>query len=167
MEVHTREALQEKDRSRKQGSSAGAGLLAVLGGLMFLAGFAVLFTGGILAGAVWMFLGGLLIRAAARAGKKKPAQPARPRPAPPKQAPCTNPEPHRHFEADREEPCPNPEPHRHFETAPRKRQYDTFVQPRQWPTARERRQENLRRLYEAGLLTREEYRDELRRSQSG
>ena len=68
MEVHTRESLQEKDRSRKQGSSAGAGLLAVLGGLMFLAGFAVLFTGGILAGIVWMFLGGLLIRAAARAG---------------------------------------------------------------------------------------------------
>ena len=32
-----------------------------------------------------------------------------------------------------------------------------------WPTAAERRRENMKNLYEAGLLTREEYDQELRK----
>ena len=71
--------------------------------------------------------------------------------------------------------CPNPEPHRHFETpapaAPRRRDppaqqrsYHTFVQPAgRWPTAAEKRLENMKHLYQAGLLTREEYDAEVRR----
>ena len=99
--------------------------------------------------------------AAAKAAAKPAARPA---------ADCPNPEPHRHYEQAKS--CPNPEPHRHAETryqapkaqkAPR-REYDTFVQPvKKWPTAAERRRENMRNLYDAGLLTREEYEEELRK----
>ena len=68
---------------------------------------------------------------------------------------CPNPEPHRHFE--RERPCPNPEPHRHF----------TAVQPprrdEQEELARKKRLESMRVLYEAGILTREEFDYEARR----
>ncbi len=67
--------------------------------------------------------------------------------------------------------CPNPEPHRHFEQAkPRpneeKRVHAAprpLTRPEQDERARQRRRENLRALYDAGLLTREEYNDELER----
>ena len=63
-----------------------------------------------------------------------------------------------------EEACPNPEPHRHYEAAPRKKEYDTFVaQDKRWPTPEERRLQNMKNLYDAGLLTREEYDDEVRK----
>lgn len=93
------------------------------------------------------------------------------------QEPCPNPEPHRHYE--QQKPCPNPEPHRHYEAArpaaaktyaqpSRAKQYDTFVQPvKRWPTDAERRLENMKNLYDAGLLTREEYDDEVRRIKRG
>lgn len=62
------------------------------------------------------------------------------------------------------EKCPNPEPHRHYEAAPQKKAYDTFVaQDKRWPTPAERRLENMKNLYDAGLLTREEYNDEVRK----
>ena len=103
--------------------------------------------------------------AAVSAAKKQ-----RPAPKPEKPAACPNPEPHRHY--DLEDDCPNPEPHRHATARyqpPRvpkapKREYDTFVQPvKNWPTAAERRRENMKHLYEAGLLTREEYQAELQK----
>ena len=44
------------------------------------------------------------------------------------------------------------------------KRYDTFVTPSRQPAdARQRRLENMRHLYEAGLLTREEYDAEVRR----
>ena len=62
------------------------------------------------------------------------------------------------------EKCPNPEPHRHYEAAPKKKKYDTFVaRDKKWPTPEERRLENMKNLYDAGLLTREEYLDEVRK----
>jgi len=75
----------------------------------------------------------------AAAGTKKPPQRPAARPPQPPQ-----------------KPCPNPEQHRHYEAA-----------PRQSVTAsdNQRRRENARRLYDAGLLTREEYDAEVRRYQ--
>lgn len=67
---------------------------------------------------------------------------------------CANPEPHRHFE--RAKPCPNEEKHVHAASKP-------LTRPEQDERARQRRRENLRALYDAGLLTREEYNDELAR----
>lgn len=66
--------------------------------------------------------------------------------------------------------CTNPEPHRHFDVPVRtgkKESYDTFIQTKRWPTPQERRMENMKHLYDAGLLTREEYNHELRRIRNG
>lgn len=74
-----------------------------------------------------------------------------------------------------EERCDNPEPHRHFDApapaapkawanpAPPRRYESDAPAPKRWPTDTERRRESMRQLYEAGLLTREEYAEELRR----
>jgi len=67
---------------------------------------------------------------------------------------CPNPEPHRHFEQAK--PCPNEEGHVHAASRP-------LTRDEQDEHARRRRRENLRALYDAGLLTREEYNDELER----
>ncbi len=57
-------------------------------------------------------------------------------------------------------PCPNPEKHRHFEAPkPVQKQYARTVAP----SDNQRRLANAKRLYEAGLLTREEYDAEARR----
>lgn len=107
---------------------------------------------------IWMFSAAASMRKAAR-------KTAAARPSPAAKVACPNPEPHRHYE--QAAPCPNPEPHSHNRPAHAKRQYDTFVQPnRPAPTARERRLENMRNLYDAGLLTREEYDDEVRKLRS-
>ena len=46
-----------------------------------------------------------------------------------------------------------------------KKRYDTFVEPgKPVPTGRERRLQNMKNLYDAGLLTREEYDEEVRRA---
>jgi len=79
-------------------------------------------------------------------GKKKTEKPAR------KTAP--NPAPRRRPEPAK--PCPNAEPHVHAVTKP-------LTRTEQDESARRRRRENLRTLYDAGLLTREEYNDELER----
>ncbi len=72
-----------------------------------------------------------------------------------------------------ERPCPNPEPHRHFEqakpTPPNPGKKPVYAAPKTLTRAeqdergRQRRRENMRTLYEAGLLTREEYNYELER----
>ena len=55
-----------------------------------------------------------------------------------------------------------------FAQRDQRKQYDTFVQPvKRWPTDAERRLENMKNLYDAGLLTREEYDDEVRRLKRG
>ena len=95
-------------------------------------------------------------------GRDSGSRPAGPAVRPPEPVKCPNPEPHRHYEAPAA--CPNPEPHRHYEAAPRKKRYDTFVdRDKKWPTAEERRLKNMRNLYDAGLLTREEYDDAVRK----
>lgn len=94
---------------------------------------------------------------------KKGSAPAKAKKQPPSEKPCPNPEQHRHYETAK--PCPNPEKHRHYE-APK--QYDTFAQPAQQAKSdTARRLENVKRLYEAGLLTREEYDQEVRRYKQG
>lgn len=46
-----------------------------------------------------------------------------------------------------------------------KKRYDTFVEPKTpAPTVQERRLQNMKNLYDAGLLTREEYDEEVRRA---
>ena len=69
---------------------------------------------------------------------------------------CPNPEPHRHFERAR--PCPNPEPHRHFTAV-----QQPLRQSEQDEMARRKRLENMRILYEAGILTKEEFDYEVKR----
>ncbi|MCI8844147.1 MAG: hypothetical protein HFF08_08565 [Oscillospiraceae bacterium] len=69
---------------------------------------------------------------------------------------CPNPEPHRHFERAR--PCPNPEPHRHFTAV-----QQPLRQSEQDEMARRKRLENMRVLYEAGILTKEEFDYEVKR----
>lgn len=72
---------------------------------------------------------------------------------------CSNPEPHRHFESVK--PCPNPEPHGHSSGVPQ-----PVTQFEQDEAARKKRLENMRILFEAGILTREEYEIEVRRLKS-
>lgn len=87
-------------------------------------------------------------KAPAPAAKAAPAKPVR----------CDNPEPHRHFEAPKpqpQKPCDNREPHRHFDRDAMNAAYVQYAQ--------ERRRESVRALFDAGLLTREEYSDQLRR----
>ncbi len=90
-------------------------------------------------------------------GKVTFTKPARPVFAPPKEV---------------ERRCPNPEPHRHYQKATFgrnvRRPEDTsrpapLTQKQQDETACKKRRENMRVLYEAGLLTRDEYYDELAR----
>ena len=154
----------------------GGNLFAIVCSVFIILGVLMLIGGAGFFSVIWIAMSvGILVN-----GQKqfKKAQQKRPvRPAAPRQSPeaCPNPEPHRHF--DQAKVCPNPEPHRHSE-APRpaapkacaqpaqSKQYDTFVQPaKEWPTDTERRLENRKALYEAGLLTREEYEEELRKLQ--
>lgn len=61
-------------------------------------------------------------------------------------------------------PCPNPSQHRHFEAPkPAQKQYKTNTRTAAAPSDNQRRLENAKRLYDAGLLTREEYDAEARR----
>ncbi len=71
--------------------------------------------------------------------------------------PCPNPEPHRHFEQMKPAPRPNPEKPRVY-AAPK-----ALSRAEQDERGRQRRRENMRTLFEAGLLTREEYNYELER----
>lgn len=68
---------------------------------------------------------------------------------------CPNPEPHRHFESVR--PCPNPEPHRHFTAVRQPRRSE------QEEMARKKRLDSMRVLFEAGILTKEEFDYEVKR----
>lgn len=69
---------------------------------------------------------------------------------------CPNPETHRHYEAGK--PCPNPEPHGHYSGVSQ-----PLTQFEQDAAARKKRLENMKILYNAGILTREEYDYEVRR----
>lgn len=129
----------------------GGFLLLLMGvGLLIVQGFTAAMI--CIVAAIWMLSSAAGMRKAA--GKKAAARVS-----------CPNPEPHRHYE--KAASCPNPEPHSHNRPAQPKKQYDTFVRTsRTAPTARERRLENMRNLYDAGLLTREEYDDEVRKLRS-
>lgn len=70
--------------------------------------------------------------------------------------PCPNPEQHRHYEVRK--PCPNPEPHGHYSAVTQ-----PLTQFEQDAVARKKRLESMRILYNAGILTREEYDYEVRR----
>lgn len=160
--------LPPPNRSSRNNKGNPALTIAIVVGLIILINAASVLGGYILVLAIPIGIIVAVTVAAAKAAKKqRPApKPAAARPA----VSCPNPEPHRHYE--QEKACPNPEPHRHAETryqAPKaaQREYDTFVQPvKSWPTAAERRRENMKHLYEAGLLTREEYQAELQKLRS-
>jgi len=97
--------------------------------------------------------------------KSTAARPAAPKPAP---EVCDNPEPHRHFETVSEggpEICDNKEPHRHFSSAAPKQVYKANTVDA--PDQIRRRLNNMRDLFEAGLLTKEEYADEVRKVRRG
>lgn len=70
---------------------------------------------------------------------------------------CPNPEIHRHYETGK--PCPNPEPHRHYSGGVSR----PLTHIQQDEAAQKKRLENMRVLYNAGILTREEYDYEVRR----
>ena len=162
MATRSQNPLLEQNRKKAdQNPGCATGVCVAIGVIFLLMGVVFLFAemGG--GSVIWLLLGVFLIRTGIRSGKAAGKQaPARPAPRPAAAPRADRPKP------KAAEACPNPEPHRHYESAPRKREYDTFVQPaKQWPTAAERRRENMKNLYDAGLLTREEYDSELRRIQ--
>ena len=156
--------LPPPNRSSRNNKGNPALTIAIVVGLIILINAASVLGGYIL---VLVIPIGIIVAVTVAAAKAAKKQQSAPKPAARPAASCPNPEPHRHYE--QEKACPNPEPHRHAETryqAPKaaQREYDTFVQPvKSWPTAAERRRENMKHLYEAGLLTREEYQAELQK----
>jgi len=126
---------------------------------------------------VWVIF--IIVAVGAGIGKSKKRQstwksvgsaPAQSAPAaPPKPAPkCGNSEPHLHRETVPEggpELCENGEPHRHFSSAPPLEVYhapsvDSADQVKH-------RLHNMKDLYDAGLLTYEEYAEEVRKVRRG
>lgn len=95
-------------------------------------------------------------KTAGKNGKKNNPVPFRPV-SPGTGKACPNPETHRHYETRK--PCPNQEPHRHYSSGVSQ----PLTQIQQDEAARKKRLENMRVLYDAGLLTREEYDYEVRR----
>lgn len=147
--------------AQQQNAGCSAALLVVVGFTILIVGIGVT-ANGVGIGGFMTLIGVFLIGrgiALIRTPQKSSARPqTAARPAP--QRPAAKPAPKKKPEAE----CPNPEPHRHYEAPPRKQEYDTFVvRDKKWPTAQERRLENMKNLYDAGLLTREEYDDEVRK----
>ena len=161
-----------KSAQSAQADGCLAAVLTVIGIVLVAVGFMALIGGGGTPGAwftligVFVLIRGLTMVKAARKGAKKAVNREAYR------------EPIRQMKQDisrqvretvreqvrQAEKCPNPEPHRHYEAAPKKQTYDTFVaRDKRWPTPAERRLENMKNLYDAGLLTREEYNDEVRK----
>lgn len=133
-----------KSGFRQSGKTMGPWQFAVL----FVAGVVLFFCSGAkLSGAALMLISAcffllLLIQRGKEAKRRKEAGTV-----------CGNPEPHSHFE--REKPCGNRESHSHYGEK-------RTPSGRVWPDEREKRLLNQRHLYEAGLLTREEYEQKLR-----
>ena len=171
---------------RPAANPGGAGgLFTIVCSVFALLGVVMLIGGAGFFGIVWIAISvGLMVngqkqfKQAEKKGRpanwtaNRPSAAAAPRAPQREQEPCPNPEPHRHYEQQKS--CPNLEPHRHYEAAKtyaqpsQAKQYDTFAQPvKRWPTDAERRLENMKNLYDAGLLTREEYDGEVRRIKRG
>lgn len=155
MQQNPLEQMQRKQRKTGQNQQQSVSTLLVLLGLsiisIFLIGFpGVLFTGMI----VYFLVMALKTKKKQDAREGSVVQTAQPKPQPVR---CDNPEPHRHFEAPKPQPtaCTKPEPHRHADRAANRMTYEQY--------SREKRRASLGYLLDAGLLTREEYKDQLRR----
>ncbi len=146
-------------------STSRSVILLIVGVILMATGF------GVVIGILLLILGISGLSAAKKQAEKDGTRPA----AKPVRRPAAEPAPKAEKEPAAEQRGPEirdePKPRRRFEskTACDNREthshYDTKYTPsgRVWPTDQEKRLLNMRRLYEAGLLTREEYDNEVRK----
>lgn len=132
------------DPQRKKGGGGTA--LGICTGMVVL-GTMLSSSGSETGGAILIVLAAIILVAWAVAKRAAAGKPAVPKSAPPPAKPCPNPEQHRHFEAPK----------------PVQKQYKSYARTAAAPSDNQRRLENAKRLYDAGLLTREEYDAEARR----
>ena len=152
-------------KAAQQNSGCVAAMLVMFGFSLMIAGITATAAGGGMLGGIMTLIGVFLIGRGISMARAAQKQPARPQTAErPAQRPAPKPAARPAAKKAPEVECPNPEPHRHYEAAPRTKEYDTFVvQDKRGPTPAERRLVNMKNLYDAGLLTREEYQDEVRK----